>query len=73
MLRVVLFLYIQGDPSFREQLTKTATPLSLLALSNGSQANTVVCRGTVHDLKLVLVTLAAAAAVEAAQSKLTII
>ena len=33
--------------------------VSLLALSHGSQSSTIVCRGTVNDLKLALVTLAA--------------
>ena len=38
-------------------------------ISAGSQANKVVCRGAVDDLKLALVTLAASTAVEAAQSE----
>ena len=50
------------------QLSKTAV-VSLLALSDGSQVNKVVCRGTGDDLKLALVTLTAVTAVEAAQSK----
>ena len=43
--------------------------MSLLFLTDGSQANKIVCRGTVDDLKLALVTLATAAAVEAAPKK----
>ena len=43
--------------------------VSLLALSDGSQANKVISRGT--DLKLALVTLAVVAAVEAAQPDCT--
>ena len=39
--------------------------MSLLFLPDGSQANKVVCRGTVDDLTLALVTLATAAAVDA--------
>ena len=46
---------MKGGPYFREQLIKTAA-VSLLSLSNGSQANKDVCRGTGDDLKLVLVT-----------------
>ena len=52
-------------------MTKAAA-VSFLFLSNGSQANKVVCRDTVYDFKLTLVTLAAAAAVEAARSEHTV-
>ena len=62
---------MKGGPYFREQLIKTDA-VSLLSLSNGSQANKDVCRGTGDDLKLVLVTLAASVAVEGSQSKLTV-
>ena len=44
--------------------------LSLLFLSDGSQANKIVCKGTVDDLKLAFVTLATAAAVEATPQKI---
>ena len=53
--------------NYATKLTKIAA-VSLLFLSDGSQANKVVCGGTVDDLKLALVTLAA---VEAAHSKHT--
>ena len=43
--------------------------MSLLFLSDGSQANKIVCRGTVDDLKLTLVTLATMVVVEAASKK----
>ena len=59
---------LQGGPWFRKQLTWTAA-VSLLFLSDGSQANKIVCRGTVDDLKLTLVTLATMVAVEAASKK----
>ena len=43
-------------------VARNSAAVSLMALSDGSQNNTVVFRGTGDDLKLALVTLAAAAA-----------
>ena len=47
-------------------MARNSAAVSLMALSDGSQNNTVVFRGTGDDLKLALVTLAAAAAAAAA-------
>ena len=48
------------------RVARNSAAVSLMALSDGSQNNTVVFRGTGDDLKLALVTLAAAAAAAAA-------
>ena len=52
-------LNLQVSPQCRQQLNKTAA-VSSFFLSDVSKANKVVCGGTVDDLKLALVTLAAA-------------
>ena len=50
-------------------ISSVVTVYRVARISAGSQANKVVCRGAVDDLKLALVTLAASTAVEAAQSE----